>query len=107
MITAKSTRETESTASKVVAGFLIAGHLFADSWATRGPWNWFIAPLGVPKIGMAHAAGISILVMLVNYRSHDDSNDKRTWLNRAGSAFFAPLFCLAFGAIAHWLMVRP
>ncbi len=25
-------------------------------------WSWFVAPLGIPEIGIAHAIGISLIV---------------------------------------------
>ena len=34
------------------------------AWAVSALWAWFVVPLGVPQIGMAHALG---LVMLLQF----------------------------------------
>jgi hypothetical protein len=39
-----------------------------DGWALSTLWGWFIVPLGVPAIGIAHAFGISCTVSLFRSR---------------------------------------
>lgn len=37
-------------------------------------WQWFVVPLGAPKIGYAHAVGLGILL---SYATHDVDVDKK------------------------------
>jgi hypothetical protein len=69
-------------------------------------WEWFITPLGVITIGMAHAYGI---VLLVHFLTHQHGLAKENKGNDALAQatlnmFLIPLFAWGFGAIAHYFM---
>jgi hypothetical protein len=36
-------------------------------------WTWFVVPLGVPTIGMAHVLGLRLCVSLFTNRYHKDT----------------------------------
>lgn len=71
-------------------------------------WSWFIVPLGVVPIGMAHAFGISLVFKTMFQHSAKNKNDGWTEEERdaynIGVAFLGPLLTLAFSYIAHRLM---
>lgn len=62
-----------------VPAFLIAVMAY-QGWALAVLWSWFIVPLGAPKIGVVHAAGLALvynffsrdIVELANKENHDD-----------------------------------
>lgn len=41
---------------------LIIGAVFFGAYTLTMLWGWFVAPLGVKAIGMAHALGLSLFV---------------------------------------------
>lgn len=72
-------------------------------------WAWFVVPLGVTSIGMAHAYGLTIIVgMLREYRSQsgDEKRDTPTVvLTSLLTGIFVPLLAWAIGAAVHaWWM---
>lgn len=40
----------------------------ADAHIGRLLWNWFVAPLGMPTLSLAHAAGLALLAELWTYQ---------------------------------------
>jgi len=42
--------------------------MFLRAWALATLWAWFILPLGAPRIGYAHALGISTLVSMFTHQ---------------------------------------
>jgi hypothetical protein len=67
-------------------------------------WDWFIAPLGVMPIGVAHAVGIS---GIVGFLTHDmttaKDKEKGFFVQMLSSAIYS-LLALGFGWIAHLFM---
>jgi hypothetical protein len=50
--------------------------IFLGAWCVSSLFNWFIAPLGMPEIGMWHALGISTFISVFKIRGRDfDSED--------------------------------
>lgn len=72
------------------------------AFVLRYLWAWFVVPLGLPSIGMAHAYGISMLVGLMTpYRD----NKKSEWSEVVALAILRPLLCLLFAWAVHaWWM---
>ena len=62
-------------------------------------WTWFIVPLGVPAIGVWHAAGISTLIGL--FLSSIARMEGKLLI---AASILTPAFALAFGAIYHAFM---
>lgn len=68
-------------------------------------WGWFIVPLGIAPIGVAHALGIALIVgMLTHQHSHSDNNDK-TAARLIGRMIMYPIIYLIFGSIYYAFMV--
>ena len=66
-------------------------------------WAWFVVPLGVAKIGMAHAYGLSLIPSTVlGVRGLYSPEDKRT--EAAIAAIVLPSLALLFGWIALGFM---
>ena len=66
-------------------------------------WGWFVVPLGVAKIGMAHAYGLSLIpTTILGVRGLYAPEDKRT--ESVASALIMPAAALLFGWIALGFM---
>lgn len=60
-------------------------------------WGWYVVPLGVPSISVAHAFGLSCLAGVFRRYSKDGQAD--LYMTVVG-----PLFLLAAGAVAkQWI----
>ena len=78
---------------------------FAAVWhgfALKYLWLWFVVPLGVMEIGIAHAVGFSmVLSTFAKAKTGDvDGNIPEAMAKMA----LAPAVLLAFGAIIHAFM---
>lgn len=66
-------------------------------------WAWFVVPLGVAKIGMAHAYGLALIpTTVIGARGLYSPEDKRT--EAAVAAIVIPAVALLFGWIALGFM---
>ncbi len=88
-------------------------------------WTWFLVPLGLPVLGLAHAYGIGVLAGLVatyvpalkdkdvievadTKRRDATPYEARLYaLIKIGVMALGPAVALLFGYAAHYLMVRP
>jgi hypothetical protein len=74
----------------------------AYALVVRDYWNWFVSPLGLPSIGVAHAYGLVSLVWLLQGPSlsqgHEDANDS------APVALMKLLVKLALSWVLGWLI---
>lgn len=65
-------------------------------------WGWFIVPLGLPQVQMAHAIGI---LMLMAYMTHEGYTDpKTTTTTKIITSVIQPPIVLLFGYIVHLCM---
>lgn len=74
-----------------------------SSFIVKVMWLWFMVPLGVKTIGMAHAFGLSclcIVIGLIKVRL----NDKRSVIELVISGLIVDGFTFGLGFIAHLLM---
>lgn len=62
-------------------------------------WGWFLVPLGAPKIGVALAIGVSLIVGMLTHQ-HSKSEDGE-WVEKIVGAFLGPLLILCIGWIVH------
>jgi hypothetical protein len=71
-------------------------------------WGWFVVPLGLAPIGIAHALGISVLVAMLTYEYTREPEDGRSTKEVVSSALLRavvrPLVLLAMGSIYHACM---
>ncbi len=78
------------------------------AWAWEGfvfmtLWAWFVVPLGMPAIALAHAVGLAAMPGLFHYaRKKDDPPADLEWLIWVLFVWILrPGFALLVGAIAH------
>jgi hypothetical protein len=69
-----------------VAAFLVPFSIAANAVLVEWCWRWFLVPLGVPPIGLAHAAGIGILATLLT--GSLGPQDKRSLKDQVTNAIF-------------------
>ena len=66
-------------------------------------WGWFLVPLGVPAIGIAHGCGISLIVgYLKGTESEPESTGELPLV--AAKALLNPPMYLAVGYLVHLVM---
>jgi hypothetical protein len=93
--------------------------LIFDSYVITRLWTWFAVPLGVPAIGLAHAAGLTTLVATIRFsaaaagnRSASQSTftDEQRLVDIRSTVLgmvIVPAVSLGVGYLAHWFMVQP
>jgi hypothetical protein len=102
--------EDKATATALIANIVstIFG-VFLNAYAFAYLWLWFIVPLGVPVIGMAHALGIIAIRGFLFYGYALDKHEsaasatEKLWTATA-KRLTVPLVSLTFGYIFHSFM---
>ena len=56
----------------LLAPLAIAAHLLSVGYVASHMWLWFLVPLGLPPISIAHAAGLSVIYTLLRLRYKPD-----------------------------------
>lgn len=79
------------------------------AWVLSAVWAWFIVPVGLPAIGVAHAVGIMLTYSAIRGLSHADmyaiKQDKEKPIARMFShGVIAPMIVYACALIAHSFM---
>jgi hypothetical protein len=62
MMTRVTLRSSNDTAWRVAFWVVLAASTIADGAVMARLWSWFVVPLGLPGIGVAHAVGLSVIV---------------------------------------------
>jgi hypothetical protein len=95
-------------AGAVVA--LVAGGLFALAAILQGVvlsvlWGWFVVPLGLPALGIAHAIGIALVVRFLTHRHTSKKTDDESPIRRELFGLFVlpPLALVAGWVITLFL----
>ena len=57
----------------LLALLAIAAHLLSTGYVASHMWLWFLVPLGLPPITIAHAAGLSVFFTLFRLKYKPDS----------------------------------
>lgn len=66
-------------------------------------WAWFLAPLGVPALGVAQAIGVSMTVQMLNrYSRADEAAQSPSMWTGITHAAFTPAVALLMG----WIVQR-
>lgn len=61
-------------------------------------WQWFVSPLGVFEIGIAHALGLMLVIGLLRYKYEETKTVPTSdSLKRAGAAVFITTLALLLG----------
>lgn len=100
-------RDEESLASVLAALLISIGGCVLGGVVLRDMWMWFIAPLGPPAIGIAHAIGVMTVFGFLTARNTNDINRKKTryeLLVRAIAGIIAALLFWGIAAIVHLFM---
>lgn len=85
----------------VVIPVLIAYMIFSMSYAMFYLWQWFVVPMGVEQISMAHTYGLAILVNLLTTRGEMKQDDRPTDYGKLIGHCLHPWIALLFGYIIH------
>jgi len=91
----------------VLAILAIAGLVAWWAYAVSILWTWFVVPLGLKSISVAHAYGLTLVVSaLMSSRglNIDGTKDKSAYKNQVGFAIIGPAVLLLFGWIAVGFM---
>jgi hypothetical protein len=48
----------------------IVGLMTLRGWVLTYLWKWFIVPLGMPQIGVAHAIGVAVILAYITHNSY-------------------------------------
>jgi len=95
----------------ILIGLLIFGLLvmiplsiLMNAFVLHKLWAWFMVPLGIAPIGLAHAWGLAILIGLFTTSKVQKTESKGEAIGQFIGLMLAPLFALLFGWIAHGLM---
>ena len=89
----------------LIVGFIVFLGAVAlyHAWVLATLWAWFVVPLGIAKISLAHAYGLSsISTVLLGTRGLYAPEDKRK--EAISAALLIPIFALFFGWIALGFM---
>lgn len=96
----------------VVAGMgvLFVALVLLRAVVLKDLWGWFVVPLGVPGIGMAHAVGISTIASLLTSSpttSRKDEKDTNKFADGISVLILSgvlSLFAWGIGAVVHLYM---
>ena len=53
-------------------------YMVVNGWAVSVLWGWFVVPLGVPAVGIAHAIGLRCIVALCKTPKYKEPDDKHS-----------------------------
>lgn len=91
----------------IVLGAITAIALFAiyNAWVLSILWGWFIVPLGVKSLSIAHAYGFTLVTGLVlSNRGVKENKNQEDWAVSVTTWLLIPLAALFFGWIAVGFM---
>lgn len=83
--------------------FLLAPHALLSGWVLSLVWKWFVAPLGIPTIGVFHAVGLSLAIQLFIAKS-TQSEEKRHPLEIFATSSALMLTIMGMSWLVHLLM---
>ena len=73
-------------------------------WVLSILWGWFLVPVGVRPIGIAHAIGVSILISMLTHQHQSTKATTETMIKGVLIGLIGPLIALGMAAVAHWFM---
>jgi len=91
----------------VVVGAITAITLFAiyNAWVLSILWGWFIVPLGVKSLSIAHAYGVTLVAgLFLSTRGIKENKNQDDWVSSLITWLILPLVALFFGWVAVGFM---
>jgi len=80
---------------------------FVQGFVLSTMWGWFVVPLGLPALGLAHAIGLSFLVRWLTHQHvscQKDENRKEVAFRQLAIGFLYPFAILFLGWITTLFM---
>lgn len=94
-----------------VIGLIIAAivglalYVVYNAWVLTMLWGWFIVPLGVKSLSIAHAYGFTLVTgLILSNRGIKENKGKDDWVSSIITWLLLPLVALFFGWIAVGFM---
>lgn len=79
-----------------------------NGWVLTYLWLWFVTPLGLPSLSIAHAIGISCVISFLTYQYIERPKEKEPLQSQISTlvtvCVFRPLIVLGFGWIIHFFV---
>lgn len=91
----------------LIIAVIVGLFLFAiyNAWALTILWGWFIVPLGVKALSLAHAYGFTLVTgFILSTRGVKDHKDKEDWISTVVTLLLLPLVVLGLGWITVGFM---
>ena len=103
----KQTKVAEATTALIKAGLwllMIPAGLCFKAVVASDLWGWFVVPLGVPAIGMAHALGLCLVGWLFSCGMDNikEKPDHALW-TRWVMIQIVVLIVWGYGALFNWI----
>lgn len=95
------------SAAGLVIGVIVAIFLYCiyNAWVLTILWGWFIVPLGVKALSIAHAYGFTLVTgLLLSNRGIKENKGKEDWVGSIITWLLLPAVALFFGWIAVGFM---
>lgn len=94
-----------------VIGLILGGiaalflYCIYNAWVLTILWGWFIVPLGVKSLTIAHAYGFTLVTgLILSTRGIKENKDKGDWVSSIITWLILPAVALLFGWIAVGFM---
>lgn len=94
-------KEAKDGCLSVLLGLvLMAPMILFEGYVFKVMWGWFVAPLGLPKISVAHAYGLLLILTVARFehKTAGRQTPKEVW-NRVSMTVFVWLVLWGIGAI--------
>ena len=85
---------------KLLGVILFIGIVLLKGLVLKILWGWFIVPLGIMEIGIAHALGFSIIITYLTATISKNLEFKTIMIN----SFYSSCMALSLGFIFHLFM---
>ena len=99
-------RTSAGTAWYVALWAVLVASTIAEGAVMARLWSWFVVPLGLPRIGVAHAVWLSVIVALRGtFSTSDEAPSYDRFVDALSNAIARCSVALAVGYLAHLAMV--
>ena len=91
----------------IIIAVIVGLFLFCiyNAWVLTILWGWFIVPLGVKSLSIAHAYGFTLVTgLILSNRGVKENKGKDDWVSSIVTWLLLPLVALFFGWIAVGFM---